>query len=254
MECDGHEHLHIQMWTIYDYQQEEITMLGTVVNAVAVIAGALAGLMFRGGIPEKYNKTVMHAISLAVLVIGIKGAVRSDDLLIVIFSLALGSLAGELMHIEDGLERVGRLLEKRFSKGDDGKFYQGFITSTLIFCVGSMAIVGSLESGLTGNHQTLFAKSALDGITSIILGSSFGIGVLFSSLPILLYQGSITMAAVLVKPLLQPEVVSQMSAVGGVLIMAIGINLLGAAKIRIGSMIPAIFLPMVWYIIKLMFQ
>ncbi|MGD9732742.1 MAG: DUF554 domain-containing protein [Desulfamplus sp.] len=225
-------------------------MLGTIVNAVAIIAGGLVGMMFKGGIPEKYDKTIMHAISLAVLVIGIKGALKSDDLLIIIFSLALGSLLGELMHIEDGLERVGRILEKRFSKKDDGGgFYQGFITSTLIFCVGSMAIVGSLESGLTGNHQTLFAKSALDGITSIILGSSFGMGVIFSSVPILLYQGAITMAAVFVKPFLLPDVVSQMSSVGGVLIMAIGINLLGAAKIRIGSMLPAIFLPMLWYII-----
>lgn len=195
----------------------------------------------------------MHAVALAVLVIGIKGALGTDALLIVIFSLALGSFLGELMRIEDGLEYLGRALEKRFSKGDDGRFYQGFITATLIFCVGSMAIVGSLESGLTGNHQTLFAKSALDGITSIILGSSFGIGVLFSSAPIFLYQGTITMAAVFVKPFLLPEVVSQMSAVGGVLIMAIGINLLGVAKIRIGSMIPAIFLPMVWYMLNLMF-
>ncbi len=228
-------------------------MFGTIVNSAAIIAGCLAGLMFRGGISEKYNKTIMHAVSLAVLVIGIKGALGTDDLLIVIFSLAFGSFLGELMHIEDGLEYFGRALEKRFAKGDDGQFYQGFITATLIFCVGSMAIVGSLESGLTGNHQTLFAKSALDGITSIILGSSFGIGVLFSSIPIFLYQGTITMAAVLVKPFLLPEVVAQMSAVGGVLIMAIGINLIGAAKIRIGSMIPAVFLPMIWYIINQMF-
>ncbi|MBF0229036.1 MAG: DUF554 domain-containing protein [Desulfamplus sp.] len=229
-------------------------MLGTIVNAVAIIAGGLIGMLFSGGIPERYNKTIMHAVSLAVLIIGIKGAIKSDDLLVVIFSLAFGSLLGELMHIEDGLERVGRILEKRFSKDeDDGRFYQGFITATLIFCVGSMAIVGSLESGLTGNHQTLFAKSALDGITSIILGSSFGLGVIFSGLPILLYQGAITMAAVFVKPFLQPQVVSQMSSVGGVLIMAIGINLLGAAKIRVGSMIPAIFLPMIWYIILLIY-
>ncbi len=228
-------------------------MLGTVVNAAAVIAGCLAGLIFRGGISDKYNKTIMHAVSLAVLVIGIKGALGTDALLIVIFSLTLGSFLGEAMHIEDALEKLGRSLEKRFSKSNDGRFYQGFITATLIFCVGSMAIVGSLESGLTGNHQTLFAKSALDGITSIILASSFGIGVLFSSLPIFFYQGAITMGAVFVKPFLLPEVVSQMSAVGGVLIMAIGINMLGAAKIRIGSMIPAIFLPMIWYVINLMF-
>lgn len=227
-------------------------MLGTIVNAAAIAAGSLAGLLFRGGIPDKYNKTIMHAISLAVLVIGIKGALRSDELLIVIFSLALGSLLGELMRIEEFLAGLGKFLEKRFAKNDGG-FYQGFITSTLLFCVGSMAIVGSLESGLTGNHQTLFAKSALDGITSIILASTFGIGVAFSCLPLFLYQGGITLAAVLVKPFLTPEVVTQMSSVGGVLIMAIGINLMGAAKIRIGSMLPAVFLPMAWYMILQLF-
>ncbi len=227
-------------------------MFGTIVNVAAIIAGSLAGLMFRGGIPDKYNKTIMQTVSLAVLVIGIKGALRSDELLIIIISLAIGSLLGEMMRIEDGLAYIGKALERRFSHGDGG-FYQGFIGATLIFCVGSMAIVGSLESGLAGNHQTLFAKSALDGITSIILGSSFGIGVMFSAVPLLLYQGTITMMAVFVRPFLLPEVVTQMSAVGGVLIMAIGINLMGLIKIRIGSMLPAIFLPVVWYIIKLMF-
>lgn len=224
-------------------------MLGTIVNAVAIIAGGFLGLLFRGGIPEKYNRTIMNAISLAVLVIGIKGALKSDDLLVVIFSLALGSLLGEMARIEERLESLGKSLERRFAKNDKG-FYQGFITSTLLFCVGSMAIVGSLESGLTGDHQTLFAKSALDGITSIILGSTFGIGVAFSSGPLFIYQGAITMAAVLIKPLLTPQVVTQMSSVGGVLIMAIGFNLLGTAKIRIGSMLPAVFLPLVWFALK----
>jgi uncharacterized membrane protein YqgA involved in biofilm formation len=224
-------------------------LLGTIVNAVAIIAGGFLGLLFRGGIPEKYNRTIMNAISLAVLVIGIKGALKSDDLLVVIFSLAFGSLLGEMARIEERLESLGKSLERRFAKNDKG-FYQGFITSTLLFCVGSMAIVGSLESGLTGDHQTLFAKSALDGITSIILGSTFGIGVAFSSGPLFIYQGAITMAAVLIKPLLTPQVVTQMSSVGGVLIMAIGFNLLGTAKIRIGSMLPAVFLPLVWFALK----
>lgn len=228
-------------------------MLGTIVNAIAIVAGGLLGLLFRGGIPEKYNRTIMHAISLAVLVIGIKGALKSDDLLVVIFSLAIGSLAGEFLGIEERLESLGKSLEQRFAKNDNG-FYQGFITSTLLFCVGSMAIVGSLESGLTGNHQTLFAKSALDGITSIILGSTFGLGVVFSSGPVFLYQGFITMAAVLVKPFLLPQVVAQMSSVGGVLIMAIGFNLLGTAKIRIGSMLPAVFLPLIWFALKGLFS
>lgn len=223
-------------------------MLGNIVNAAAIIAGALVGLLCRGGIPERYNKTVVHAISLAVLVIGIRGAMKSDALLVIILSLALGSLLGEFLKIEERLVTFGKLLEKRFS-GDDEGFYKGFVTATLLFCVGSMGIVGALESGLAGNHQTLFAKASLDGIFSIILASSMGIGVLFSSFPVLIYQGSITLAAVFIKPYLQPDVVAQMSAVGGVLIMAIGFNFVTDAKIRIGSMIPSVFLPLVWYVI-----
>ena len=223
-------------------------MLGNIVNAGAIIAGALLGLLCRGGIPEKYNKTVVHAVSLSVLVIGIRGAMKSDALLVIILSLALGSLLGEMLKIEDRLVTLGKLLEKRFA-GDDEGFYKGFVTATLLFCVGSMGIVGALESGLAGDHQTLFAKSALDGIFSIILGSSMGLGVLFSAFPVLIYQGSITLAAVFIKPYLQPDVVAQMSAVGGVLIMAIGFNFVANSKIRIGSMIPAVFLPLLWYVI-----
>ncbi len=223
-------------------------MLGNIVNAAAIIAGGLVGLLCRGGIPERYNKTVVHAISLAVLVIGIRGAMKSDALLIIILSLALGSLLGEILKIEERLITFGKLLEKRFA-GDDEGFYKGFVTATLLFCVGSMGIVGALESGLAGNHQTLFAKASLDGIFSIILGSSMGVGVAFSSIPVLVYQGSITLAAVFIKPYLQPDVVAQMSAVGGVLIMAIGFNFVTDAKIRIGSMIPAVFLPLFWYVV-----
>ncbi len=224
-------------------------MLGNIVNAAAIIIGGLVGLLCRGGIPEKYNKTVVHAISLAVLVIGIRGAMKSNALLIIILSLALGSLMGEVLKIEERLVTFGKLLEKRFS-GDDEGFYKGFVTATLLFCVGSMGIVGALESGLTGDHQTLFAKATLDGIFSIILGSSMGMGVLFSFFPVLIYQGGITLAAVFIKPYLQPDVVAQMSAVGGVLIMAIGFNFVTDAKIRIGSMIPAVFLPLVWYVLQ----
>lgn len=223
-------------------------MLGTIVNCGAIVAGGLLGLMFRGGIPEKYNATVVHAVSLAVLVIGIRGALKSDALLIIIISLALGSLMGEWLKIEERMVTFGRLLEKRFAGKDDG-FYKGFVTAGLLFCVGSMAIVGALESGLTDNHQTLYAKSILDGIFSVILGSSMGMGVMFSALPVLLYQGAITLGAGLIKPFLQPEVVAQMSAVGGVLIMAIAFNFISDAKIRIGSMLPSVFIPLVWYMV-----
>ncbi|UCD89578.1 MAG: DUF554 domain-containing protein [Desulfobacterales bacterium] len=224
-------------------------MLGTIVNTLAIIAGSLLGLVFRGGIPKKYHVTIMQAISLAVILIGVKMALKTDAILLVIFSLVIGSLMGELIKIEERLENLGKFFETRFAKNQSG-LAKGFVVTSLIFCVGSMAIVGSLESGLTGNHQTLFAKSALDGLSSIIFASSFGIGVLFSSIPVFLYQGFITLTATLIKPYLVAEVINQMSAVGGLLIMAIGINLLDIQRIKVGNMLPAIFIPLVYYMIK----
>ncbi|MBW2654402.1 MAG: DUF554 domain-containing protein [Deltaproteobacteria bacterium] len=224
-------------------------MLGTIVNCLTIIAGSLVGILFRNGIPEKYNQTIMHAIGLSVILVGMKSALGCNDLLIIIISLAIGSLVGEWIGIENYLERLGNFLETKFSKTSSG-FSNGFVTASLIYCVGSMAIVGSLESGLTGNHATLFAKSTLDGIVSIILSSSLGIGVLFSVVPVLLYQGSITLMAGFLKPFLIPAVVSQMSSVGGLLILAIGLNMIREKKLRVGNMLPAIFIPLIYYFIK----
>ena len=224
-------------------------MLGTIVNTVAIIAGSLLGLLFRGGIPKKFTVTMMRAISLAVMLIGFKMALKSDAILLIIFSLVIGSLIGEFINIESRLERLGKRLETRFSKPGSG-VAKGFVVASLVFCVGSMAIVGALESGLTGNHQTLFAKSALDGLFSIIFASSFGIGVLFSSASVFIYQGMITLTSSLMKPFLITAVINQMSAVGGILIMAIGINLLEIQKIKVGNMLPAIFIPLVYYMMK----
>ena len=224
-------------------------MFGTVVNVLAIIAGSCIGLIFRGGIPMGYQQTVIQAIGLAVAIIGISGALKSQDILVMIFSLAIGSIIGELLRIETRLNQLGNWLERRFSKAGGG-IARGFVTASLLYCVGSMAIVGSMESGLTGNHQTLFAKSVLDGISSIIFASSFGAGVLLSALSVGGYQGLLTLSAVLVKPLLIPSVVDQMSAVGGILIMAIGINLLDIKKINVGNMLPAIFMPLAYYMIR----
>jgi uncharacterized membrane protein YqgA involved in biofilm formation len=224
-------------------------VFGTVVNVLAIIAGSCIGLIFRGGIPMGYQQTVIQAIGLAVAIIGISGALKSQDILVVIFSLAIGSIIGELLRIETRLNQLGNWLERRFSKAGGG-IARGFVTASLLYCVGSMAIVGSMESGLTGNHQTLFAKSVLDGISSIIFASSFGAGVLLSALSVGVYQGLLTLSAVLVKPFLIPSVVDQMSAVGGILIMAIGINLLDIKKINVGNMLPAIFMPLAYYMIR----
>ncbi|MBT3176549.1 MAG: DUF554 domain-containing protein [Desulfobacula sp.] len=224
-------------------------MLGTIVNCLTIIAGSLVGILFRNGIPEKYNQTVMQAIGLSVILIGMKNALGSNDLVIIIVSLAMGSLLGELIGIENYLERLGNFLEAKFSKKSSG-FSAGFVTASLMYCIGSMAIVGSLESGLTGNHDTLFAKATLDGIVGIILSSSMGIGVLFASVPVLLYQGSITLMAGLLKPLLVPAVISQMSAVGGLLIVALGLNMIREKKLKVGNMLPAVFIPLIYFIIQ----
>lgn len=221
-------------------------MLGTIVNCLAIVAGSIAGLLFKKGIPDRFSQTVMQALGLCVVLVGLKTALGCDDLLIVIISLALGSIIGEWIGIEALLERLGNYLEEKFSK-ESGGFAAGFVTASLMYCVGSMAIVGALESGLSGNHATLFAKSCLDGIVSIIFSSSMGIGVLFSAVPVLLYQGSITLLAAVLKPFLVPAVISQMSGVGGLLILGLGMNMLRDKKVKVGNMLPAIFIPLLYF-------
>lgn len=229
-------------------------MFGTIVNALAIAAGSILGVSFKGGIPEKYNKTVMHAMGLAVVLIGLKSAFQTNNILLLIFSLAIGSVLGELLRIEDMLEKLGKWLESRFSRQGSGGISEGFVTASLIYCVGSMAIIGSLESGLTGNHQTLLAKSVIDGVSSVVFASSLGIGVLFSSVSVFLYQGFITVTSSFMKDLLVPSVTGEMSAVGGLLITAIGINMLGLKKIKVGNMLPSIVIPLIYYSLRVIFK
>lgn len=222
-------------------------MLGTIVNVIAIIGGALLGIIIKRGIKEEYKNTIMDGIGLAVITIGIMGAIESKNIMLVIASIVVGSIIGEIIKIEDRLDNLGDSLQNKFG-GKDSNFSKGFVTASLVYCVGAMAIVGALESGIQGNHETLFAKSILDGISSIIFSSTLGIGVAFSSIPVLIYQGGITLLANLVKDLLTPEVINEMSAVGSILIMAIGINILGIKKIKVGNMLPAIFIPIFYYI------
>ncbi len=235
--------------------------LGTIVNSVVVIIGGLAGTLIKNGLPERYRKIIMEAIALSVLVIGISGALQGifevkegklDRVFIMemIFSLVLGGLAGELINIEQKLDRLGAWFQKRFAAGE-GNFAQGFVTASLVFCVGAMSIVGSLEDGLLGNASILYAKSVLDGISSVVFAATLGVGVAFSALPVLVYQGSITLAAGFVKPWLTDTVVTQMSLAGSVLIMAIGMNMLEIRKIRVGNLLPAIFMPVIFYLVKM---
>jgi len=227
-------------------------MLGTIVNSLAIIGGSLVGLLFNKGIAQRYKDILMSAIGLSVVLIGLKSALATDDLMVVIFSMILGGLAGEALAIENRLEGFGKFLEKKMASasGDTSAIGRGFVTASLVFCVGSMAIVGSLESGLTGNHQTLLAKSVLDGVTSIVFASAMGIGVIFSSIAVFLYQGLITISAGFLKSYLTPDTVAQMTSVGGLLILAIGLNMLKITSLKIGNMLPAIFLPLLYFMIR----
>jgi uncharacterized protein len=224
-------------------------MLGTWVNGGAIIVGSGLGMLLRGGMPERLKGILIQAVGLAVVLVGLKGALGTDAIMVVVFSMAIGSLLGEAVGIEAILEGLGRWFENRFAK-NQGSFAKGFVTASLVFCVGSMAIIGSLESGLTGNHQTLFAKAILDGIISVVFASTFGIGVLFSAVSVVIYQGAITLAAGSLKPFLLPEVVQQMTGVGGLLIMALGLNMLDIPRIRVGNMLPAIFIPLGYAVLR----
>ena len=178
---------------------------------------------------------------MVVLLIGLKMAFKANNELVVILALVLGGLLGEIMKLNYRLERFGEILQKKIgSKESD--FVKGFVTSSLIFCVGAMAIIGAIESGLLGNHKILFVKSALDGITSIILSSSLGIGVLFSAIPVFIYQGAITVLASGLQAILIDPVIDYMTATGGLLIIGIGLNVLGIKNINAANLLPSIFI------------
>lgn len=216
-------------------------MLGTIVNVIAIVIGGLAGVLFGQAFPEKIKNTVIQGIALTVLLIGLQMALKTNNFLLLIGSLVIGGLIGEIIGIEDKLNGLGRFLERKLSRGGEGNLTKAFVTTSLIYCVGAMAIVGALEGGLNGNHSILFAKSMLDGITAVIFASSMGIGVIFSAVPVFFYQGSIASFAGLIQGILSDPVVTEMSAVGGLLIFGIGINLLGIKEIKVGNLLPGIF-------------
>ena len=205
------------------------------------------GSRLRGGIPEKYKDTISYALALCVLTIGIQGAIRTENMMLVIVSAVVGSLIGEALRLEDRLDSLGAWVQKRLAKDDDG-FSQGFISATLLYCVGSMAVVGSIEAGLQNKPDTLLAKAVLDGVSALILSSSIGMGVALSALPLLAYQGAIALLAMLLGNFLPAEAIAEVSATGSLLIIGLGFNMLGfsKARIRVGNMLPAILIPAVY--------
>ena len=216
---------------------------GTVVNAVAIAAGGALGLLAGRGIKVRYQETVIHGLSLCVMVLGLKMALAGQHTLFVISGLVLGILVGEALNIEGKLEQVGLYLGKRFSqKGETGAFVKGFLTTSLIYCVGAMAIVGSIQDGLNGDASTLYTKAMIDGLSAIMYGANMGAGVMASALSVFFYQGTLTLLSSFIGPFVTDAVAQEISAAGGILIFGIGLTMSKIIAMRVGNMIPGLFI------------
>ncbi len=233
--------------------------LGTIVNVAAVLVGGGIGLLLRGGIKERFQKILMQALGLSTIVVGLSGtlkemfviengALSTQGTLLLILSLVIGSFVGELCKIEQGMERTGEWLKAKVGAQNDARFVDGFVSATLIICVGAMAIVGSLEDGLTGDPSTLYIKALLDGVLLIILASTMGFGALFSAIPLGLYQGAITLCAAFAQEWMSDRLISNLSLVGSVLIAAIGINVAFGKRFSPANMLPALLGPVIYEI------
>lgn len=223
-------------------------MIGTLINTGAIILGTVIGLLLRKGIPQRLQDTISQGQGLCVILIGLSSAIKTADVTCCIICMVIGSLLGAWVDIERRLNDLGKAIERKVSpNGTEGSIAKGFVTASLVFCVGAMAIVGSMDSGLRGDHSTLIAKSILDGVFAIIFTSSLGWGVGLSALAVLVYQGSIALLAMWIEPLLTNEIITEMSAVGGLLIVGIGLNMVyDKHHIPVGNMLPAIFLPIAY--------
>lgn len=221
-------------------------MLGTVVNTAAVLIGASIGLMIKKGIPKRIGDSLMKALGLCTIYIGISGAFKGENTLVMIISMVLGTLIGEAVDIDRHVNSGVRKLEDRFTKSkSENTIAQGFITASLLFCIGSMTIVGAMNAGLLGDNTMLYTKSTLDFCSSIIFGSTLGIGVLFAGGFVLVYQGGLTLLAIAAAPLLSTTVINEMTCVGSLVIIATGLNLLGITKLKLMNYLPAMFLPII---------
>lgn len=242
-----------------------MALSGTIINAILVIAGSLAGLLFKKILPERLKDTLLQAVGLIVMFVGIGGAVSATltyndgafgtkDTLVMILAMVFGTIVGELINIEKQLDRFGAFCQRKLVK-DNAKstFAEGMVTASLIFVVGAMAVVGALDNGIRGDDSTLIAKGVIDCITAMVLASTLGIGVMFSAVPVFVYQGAIALLGVYIEPYLTEAVISQMSFTGSILIFAIGVNMLGFVKIKVGNMLPAIFMPIIFDLVMRIF-
>ena len=231
--------------------------LGTIVNTAAVVAGGFVGLFLKKNINASLQDSMIKTLGLSTMFLGISGALtgllsisggglQTQGSMLMILSLIIGTVIGEALKIEDRLDSLGEKVKKALKMEKEGGFVEGFVTNTLVICVGAMAVVGSLEDGLTGNYTTLFVKSILDCVVSVIFASTLGVGVLFAAVPLFVYQGSITLLAKVVAPILSDALIHNISYIGSVLIFTIGVNMVFGKKFKSGNMIPALFGPVVF--------
>ena len=230
-------------------------MLAVFVNAATVILGSLLGILLHNRLKEQHTKTIVAGMGICSMVIGINGAIATSNILIVIVCLVLGTIVGDLVKLEQRLDGAGDWLKARVAKKSGGRFTEGFVTASLLFCVGSMSIMGSFDAGLRGNYDIIFAKSVMDGIMSVTFAATMGIGVAFSAVTVIVYQGALTLLAGVIEPVLSQPMITEMTAVGGVMLIATGMNVIGLTKerIRVGNMLPGLIFPVIWFAIAGLF-
>ena len=228
-------------------------MLGVLVNVITVMAGSCVGLLFKKGIPEKVSKAAMTGLGACTLYIGISGSLCGDNVLILIGSVVLGAICGTLLDIDGAINRLAQKVENRFKKeGQKASVAEGLVTATLLFCVGSMTVTGSIQAGLTGDNSVLITKATLDLVSSMMLASSLGIGVLLSAGSVFVIQGSLVLLAGIIAPFMSAGAINEMTCAGSLLIVMIGTNLMGITKIKVADYLPAIlFAPLIHNIIQL---
>jgi uncharacterized membrane protein YqgA involved in biofilm formation len=215
-------------------------MTGTLINTATVIVGSTLGTFLRSRFPDRVRRMVIWGVGLVSLVIGLQMSLTTKNILVVLGSLLTGGIIGELVRLHEGLNRLGDILQAQLTTEKDSAFSKGFVTASLLFCVGPMTILGSIQDGLSGDYTLLATKSILDGFASLALAASMGWGVLFAALTVLVYQGGLTLGAGLIKTALTEPMVAEMTATGGTLILAIGLNLLDLTTIRVANFLPAL--------------
>lgn len=234
-----------------------MALFGTIVNGICIIIGSLIGLFFTN-IPEKYKETVMQGIGLVVILIGLQMALSTEAIIVVLLSLLTGAIIGEFIHLEEGLNRLGNWIGRKFTAStDDISVAQGFITASLVFVIGALSVIGALDGGLRGDHEVLITKGVIDGFVALVLTTTLGFGVIFSVVPVVLYQGSIALLATQINQWIPEEMlnglIGELTAVGGLMIVAIGFNLLKVIEIRVGNLLPSVLTVGIVYYIYLLF-